>query len=135
MKMTRREVVKWTGLVPAVTATPMLARAADGAPAIDLMLVDDRFAPALANTDVTAPVARFSGDVTRLWTSQLDHAFRGTGFVLGGITGSDALFVLEVLATQHGRRVINRNVLAEADARGVSPVSWVIAPHHPSKLA
>ena len=29
----------------------------------------------------------------------------------------------------------SQQVLGEADARGVSPVSWVIAPHHPSKLA
>ncbi len=135
MKMTRRDVVKWAGVVPVAAASPALARAAAGAPAIDLMLLDDRFAPLLADADMAAPVARFAGDVTRLWTGQLDTAFRGKGFVLGGITGSDALFVLEVLANHHGRRVVSQQVLGEADARGVSPVSWVIAPHHPSKLA
>jgi hypothetical protein len=135
MKMTRRDMVKWAGVAPAIAASPALARAAEGAPAIDLMLLDERFALTVADADITAPVARFSGDVTRLWTSQLDAAFRGTGFVLGGITGSDALFVLEVLANHHGRRVVSQRVLGAADARGVNPVSWVIAPHHPSKLA
>jgi len=132
MTMTRRDLVKWAGAVP-VLAIPTLAQAAKGAPAIDLMLLDERFAAHLPAA--TTPMARFAGDVTNLWTNRLDAAFRQRGFVLGGITGSDALFVLEVLANHHGRRVVSRRTLAEADARGVSPVSWVIAPHHPSVQA
>lgn len=130
--MTRRDVVKWAGVVPAL-GVPGMVHAAEGAPAIDLLLLDDRFAAHLPQDGV--PAARFAGDVTRLWTGQLDAAFRGKGFVLGGITGSDALFVLEVLANHHGRRVVSRQPLGPADARGVFPVRWVIAPHHPSTLA
>ena len=132
MMMTRRDVVKWAGVIPALSV-PGLARAEEGAPAIDLTLIDDRFAASLPAA--TGETARFSGDVTRLWTTRLDAAFRGHGFVLAGLTGSDALFVLEVLATQHGRRVIRREVLGAPDDRGVAPVSWVIAPHHPNVRA
>lgn len=130
--MTRRDVVKWAGVMPGL-AVPGVAKAAGGAPAIDLLLLDERFAAHLPQGDT--PAARFTGDVTRLWTGQLEAAFRGRGFVLGGITGSDALFVLEVLANHHGRRVTSRQPLGTADARGVFPVRWVIAPHHPSTLA
>ena len=44
------------------------------------------------------PILRFAGDVTAVWYDQLDQRWRQPGHVLGGITGSDALFVLEVLA-------------------------------------
>lgn len=130
----RRDVIKWGVVAPALAAAPTMARAT--APqGLDAMLLDERFAAQFPADQGGVPLLRFAGDVTRVWYDTLDRRWREPGHVLGGITGSDALFVLEVLATHHGRRVISRTALGPADARGVAPVSWVIAPYHPSVLA
>lgn len=130
----RREVLKWGVVAPALVAAPraVFAAAPQG---LDAMLLDERFARQFPVEQAGVPQMRFTGDVTRVWYDQLDRRWREPGHVLGGITGSDALFVLEVLATHHGRRVVSRTVLGPADARGVAPVSWIIAPHHPSVMA
>lgn len=130
----RRDVIKWGVVAPALVAAPQAVFAA--APqGLDAMLLDERFGAHIPQDHAGVPVLRFAGDVTSVWYDQLDRRWREPGHVLGGITGSDALFVLEVLATQHGRRVVSRSVLGPADARGVAPISWIIAPHHPSVLA
>ncbi|TIX50949.1 hypothetical protein [Alteraurantiacibacter aquimixticola] len=132
--ITRRDLIKWGMVAPALAAGSQAAFAA--APqGLDALLVDERFPFDDAPLHAGVPVMRFAGDVTRVWYEVLDARWRERGFVLGGITGSDALFVLETLATHQGRRVVTRTPLAEPDARGVAPVSWVIAPHHPSVAA
>ena len=65
---------------------------------LDRMLLDERFAAQFPADQAGVPQLRFAGDVTRVWYDTLDRRWREPGHVLGGITGSDALFVLEVLA-------------------------------------
>jgi hypothetical protein len=68
----------------------------------------------------------------------LDARWRRPGFVLGGVTRADVLFVLEVLAAQHGRRVVSRRLLPAIDAGPKSEtgaIAWLIAPVHPSVRA
>lgn len=70
------------------------------------------------------------GDVTALWYERLDLAWRNpqSGEV-AGVTGSDALFVLEHLAWDRQRRVLLRQTVQ--DAGGPVPlVRWLIAPRH-----
>ena len=132
--ISRRDVIKW-GAVGTAVATSTGAAFARGAEGLDAFLVDERFAADMPAGETAARVLRFKGDVTKVWFETLDPAWRGRGFVLGGITGSDTLFVLENLARQQGRRVVSQTVLGEKDARGVAPVSWIIAPVHPSVTA
>ncbi len=132
--ITRREAIKWGVVVPAIAASSQaaFARAPQG---LDAFLLDTRYVENLPAEHAAITAIRFAGDVTRPWFDTLDHAWRRRGYVLGGITGSDALFVLEVLAQQHGRRVVSQQQLGEKNERGVYPVSWVIAPVHPSVTA
>ncbi len=132
--ITRRDLIKWTAVAPAL-ATGSQAAFARAPQGLDALLLDERFSPEPAADYARIPVMRFAGDVTGVWYDHLDRRWRDPGYVLGGITGSDALFVLETLANHHGRRVVSRTALAEPNIDGVRPVSWVIAPHHPSVTA
>lgn len=129
--ITRRDLIKWGAVAPALAAGSQaaFARAPQG---LDALLLDERFSPEPAANHAGIPVMRFAGDVTKVWYDTIDAHWRQRGYVLGGITGSDALFVLETLANHHGRRVVSRTVLAQPNVDGVRPVSWIIAPHHPS---
>lgn len=131
---TRREVLKWSAVLPALGGGwhGAFAAAPDG---LDAMLVDTRFSGALSVADAPVPVLKFAGDVTRVWFDDLDMRWRQPGFVLGGITGSDALFVLETLAQHRGRRVVTRVALDLPLVNAVQAVRWIIAPHHPSVSA
>lgn len=135
----RREVLKWGTFAPALLTVPGMAT---GRPpqGVDALLLDNRFAPAELPEVTKARVLRFSGDVTRVWYDEIDQRWRRPGFVLAGITGSHTLFLLEMMAAQHGRRVIARSELdsiAPAAIRSgtIKPVSWIIAPAHPSVIA
>jgi hypothetical protein len=129
--MDRRELLKWGVAVPVAASVPAAAIAATPG-GVDALVLDSRLAGAeLAR--LSAPVTHtIDGDVTALWYHTLDALWRQPGFVLGGITGSDALFVLERLAVDRGRRVVSRKELRGPDAGGVPAISWVIAPVHPS---
>ena len=129
----RRTFLKWSTAAGAVLAPAVTARAASAMPpGVDALLVDTGYGPP---PHTAARVLTFAGDVTRVWFEELDPRWRRPGFVLAGITGSDTLFVLQNLARQHGRAIVYQSALGTADARGVTPVSWVIAPIHPSMLA
>ena len=130
-KINRRDAIKWGVLAPSLVSIPAVVRA-QMPQGLDAFVVDTRFG--MVPPDVSAAtVHTIDGDVTRLWFDTLDARWRQPGFVLGGITGADALFVLDVLARDRGRRVIARRELpARADAP--TPVSWVIAPVHSSVL-
>ena len=133
--MNRRDMLKWGALGTAVAGAPAaaLARAGEG---LDVLLLDTRFGHGPVDDMGAARVLTFAGDVTRIWYDHFDRAWRRPGFVVGGITGADALFVLETLAHQQGRKVVARNTLEAAPlVGGIAPVSWVIAPVHPSVLA
>lgn len=131
--ITRRDLIKHGALGAGLVGLPQMALAA--APkGLDAMLLDTRFVADLPAGFADVPVLRFAGDVTSVWVDQLDRRWRQPGHLLGGITGSDALFVLEVLAVQHGRRVVSRTPLGDARGDGITAVSWIIAPHHPSVI-
>lgn len=130
--ISRRDMLKWGAVAPAVAGMPAMVQAAIPQ-GMDALVLDRRFLPAEDQTaSFTAPVKWINGDVTKLWFEQLDLRWRQPGFVLGGVTGPDALWVLEVLARDRGRRVTARKVLPMAEGATVAPVSWIIAPYHPS---
>lgn len=128
---TRRTVLKWGAVLPAL-GTGWHGAFAAVPQGLDALLVDTRFPGAFDVADSPVPVLQFAGDVTRLWFDRLDVRWRQPGFVVGGITGSDALFVLETLAQHQGRRVISRVALDLPRVNGVQAMRWIIAPHHPS---
>ncbi|MFC4257356.1 hypothetical protein GRI97_17200 [Altererythrobacter xixiisoli] len=134
LDMDRRNLLKWSAIVPLAAAAPYTALAAVPQ-GVDALVIDRRHWPAGTPTPLAGLAApqlfTIDGDVTQLWYQTLDPIWRKPGFVLGGVTGSDALFVLEVLAGDRGRRVTQRRVLDPVVA-GLQPVSWIIAPHHPS---
>ena len=132
--LSRREILKWGVVVPAL-GTGWHGAFAAAPQGLDAMLVDTRFPGALDVAEVPVPVLRFAGDVTDLWYDELDARWRRKGFVLGGITGADALFVLETLANHQGRRVVSRMALDLPRVNDVQAVRWIIAPHHPSVSA
>lgn len=158
--ITRRELVQIASLVS--LAAPLLARpspalaggwaqgGADRAAfhVADALVLDQRH-PADPGADFDRPpldrppldrppfdgpeIWRIDGDVTGLYYHRLDRIWRQPGFVLAGITGADALFVLGTLAGGYGRRVVSRRDLGErGQGGGGAPVAWIIAPVHPS---
>lgn len=129
----RRELLKWGALTPAFAAVPT-GCFAQSAQRLDALLLDSRHVGPDLQGPGSARLYRFDGDVTAFWYNVLDRVWRRPGFVLGGITGRDALFVLETLAGDRGRRVVSRKLLpARGDGEG--PIGWVIAPVHPSVRA
>lgn len=131
----RRELLKWGVVAPVLAGAPQAAMAAMPQ-GVDALVVDSRLGEAaLPETTASGPSAPrtyvIDGDVTALWYHTLDGIWRRPGFVLAGITGTDALFVLERLAVDRGRRVVSRRELP-APGAPVAAVSWVIAPVHPS---
>lgn len=114
-------------------AAPTLGVAAESAAGIDALLLDRRFALPDALASGSVPVLTIDGDVTGVWLRELDPRWREPGFVLEGVTGADALFVLERLCWDRGRRVTVREDISTAD--GVQLVHWLIEPVHPSVRA
>jgi hypothetical protein len=130
--ISRREVMKWGAVAPVLLggAHAAFAKAPRG---LDALVLDRRFAPDSDGAALRAPrLYRIDGDVTALWYDVLDPVWRKPGFVLGGITGRDVLFVLEILAADRGRRVVSRKVMPARENQSEAPISWVIAPVHRS---
>ncbi|MBO9581732.1 MAG: hypothetical protein J7498_12645 [Sphingobium sp.] len=143
--MDRRDLLKIGVATPVALGFPAVLRAATAG--ISLWVRDDRFDAAQPAAALSRSATLIDGDVTPLWTGMLDDAWRKRGFVVAGVTGSDALFVLEQLAWSRGRRVIERSEIAPAkdmiERSEVRPASdgrpalvrWIIAPVHPSVTA
>lgn len=131
----RRELLKWGVVAPVLAGAPHAAMAAMPR-GVDALVVDSRLGEAARLSGPSAPRTYvIDGDVTALWYHTLDGIWRRPGFVLAGITGTDALFVLERLAVDRGRRVISRKELpapGAAPGAAIPAASWVIAPVHPS---
>lgn len=127
----RRELLKWGVVAPVLAGAPQLAMAAMPQ-GVDALVVDSRLGEAARLSGPSVPRTYvIDGDVTALWYHTLDGIWRRKGFVLAGITGTDALFVLERLAVDRGRRVVSRKELP-APGAVIAAASWVIAPVHPS---
>lgn len=117
----RRAVLRGGALGLGLSAAPVRAALpADGA--VDVWLIDSR----LGVIPPAGPTLAFDGDITPLWFTRIDPRWRQRGFVLGGITRANTLFVLEQLARTRGRSVVARRNLA------AGAVQWIIAPTHPS---
>ncbi len=103
---------------------------------LDAFIADGRYVESLAMAtsfnehDIT--VHRIEGDVTPLWVGHLSQQWRIGPRVMAGMTGRDALFVLETLAWDHGMRVTHRETLipsaAQTDGGNVPLLSWIMAP-------
>jgi hypothetical protein len=127
----RRNVLKWGVVAPVLVGAPYAAVAV-GPEGLDGFVLDRRFLRERPAGLHARALYSIDGDVTALWYETLDPLWRKPGFVLGGITGRDALFVLETLAPDRGRRVVSRKDLSPGNGEREGPVSWVIAPVHPS---
>ena len=129
----RRDWLKIGATTSLALGIPAALRA--GAPSLDLWVRDVRFAmPGEAATRAGA-TRQIDGDVTALWTGTLDSAWNKRGFVVAGMTGSDALFVLEQLAWSRGRRVVEKRQIAAVTADQPALFYWRIEPVHPSMTA
>jgi hypothetical protein len=120
----RRGVLALGAAALAVRPTAGLAA---GMPTAIGQVIDTRF----PLTQALAPVAGgwrhpIDGDVTRLWVDRLDAAWRAPGGAVEGMTGEDALFVLEHLAWDRRRRVVRRQPTGQS-WQGVRLVRWTIA--------
>jgi len=124
----RRDLLKWSAVAPVLLggSAASFRKLPEG---VDALVLDTRH----VRRGLAGPMVHaFDGDVTQLWFETLDPLWRRPGFVLGGITGADALFVLKRLAWDRGRRVVSRSQLPARHGSGTGPLSWVIAPVHPS---
>lgn len=132
--ITRRDLVKWGIVAPVLAGVPAMAsgQVPEG---LDALVIDRRLVAAGGGGFGAPVVHTIDGDVTALWYEVLDPVWRRPGFVLGGVTGRDALFVLETLAPDRGRRVVSRRPLPPPAGRDAGPIAWIIAPVHPSVRA
>lgn len=125
----RRTILKLGMMLPAALGLPAGARAE--ASDFDALVVDHRFSLLEPMPDATQ-LFTVAGDVTTLWYETLDPHWRQPGFVVAGYTGTDILFVLEHLAWDRGRRVVERRMIENGGDGRPPLVYWVIAPVHPS---
>jgi hypothetical protein len=127
--MTSRRQVLQIGLTGA--ALLPFARYADAWPAAAdaafyLVIFDARFPKSrqLAGTiaGAFAPLAAIRGDVTALWYHDLYFAWQRDAAPVAGVTSTESLFCLELLARDAGMRVTHRQVVDN------DLVSWAIGP-------
>jgi len=84
------------------------------------------------------PVAEITGDMTDLWIQQYSRQWKQKPMSLAGVTGKDALFVLETLAPDYGMRVIYKTEIPREEnlsaapsvvgAESIALFSWIIVP-------
>ena len=126
----RRDVIQL--LSAALAATPAIAVAATPAvsrrdTAVHRVLVDLRFPESRAFAEPFAQrgvkVAAFKGDLTEVWLHDLGPLWKAGPAAITGVTGPDALFVLEHLARGAGLKVLTRSTAGPKSAA----VAWLIA--------
>ncbi len=131
--ISRRDLLKWSAAAAAAAPVAANATVLDRLPTgADAVLIDTRVVRPPVGGAVAPRIYTFDGDLTRIWYETLDPVWRKRGFVLAGVTGDDALFVLERLAWDRGRRVVARRELALRGPEGREASSWLIVPVHPS---
>ena len=104
-------------------------------PVLENFVYDKRFAEAIAAARVVGGqgivLREIEGDLTELWSEHYSAAWRRQPMTLAGVTASDALFVLETLAGDHGMRVVQKTVHLSKprnSAKAEQLYSWIIAP-------
>jgi len=103
---------------------------------LESFVSDLRFGESIATaTSLKAqgvPIAEISGDLTDLWIQQYSKQWKKKPMSLAGVTGKDALFVLETLAPDYGMRLIYRTEIHQEQAsstqEGLELISWIIVP-------
>lgn len=104
-------------------------------PVLENFVYDRRFPEAIAAAQQVAGqgivLREIEGDLTDLWYEFYSEQWRKQPMTLAGVTASDALFVLETLAYDHGMRVIKRAAHQRQPQHSTDNTelySWVIAP-------
>ena len=134
--MTNRRQFIQSGLaVSALSFTELLSMQAAQAdqlqnlPALEHFVCDTRFTAsrnaALEMRARNVPITEIQGDLTALWYGQYSQQWTKKPMILAGVTASDALFVLETLAADHGMRVLKRS---EHQVESDTLIAWVIGP-------
>lgn len=108
-----------------------LASASESAPSPALAIVDSRFAHANAYAQAAAShgleTLLFSGDLTRLWSEDLDLRWRAYPQVTSGMTTAGALHCLRFLAAGY-RMHVHEQVTVVKQPLQDPLVAWVLAP-------
>jgi hypothetical protein len=126
----RRSVVQGLAALAGLAGALEAVRAQAAAPQpLYRIIVDDRFPHSARLADAAfgqgrAPLARIHGDVTDLWFHDLALRWKQGPAPIAGITGPDALFVLERLGWDAGLRVSARAL----PVRGSPAVAWLMTP-------
>lgn len=115
--MNRREILQ-AGLAGSTLSLTGLAAAADGAAAsaaplrLECFVSDARYAESLTAARYAQrhglAVHATSGDMTDLWYNRLSRLWKREPVAVAGVTGEDALFVVERLGWDHGLRAVYR---------------------------
>jgi hypothetical protein len=109
----------------------------DGQPfTLESFVSDLRFEESVATASSLkaqgVPIAEIRGDLTDLWIQQYSRQWKRKPMSLAGITGKDALFVLETLAPDYGMRVIYRTEIQQQKSSSaqvaLALISWIIVP-------
>lgn len=108
---TRRTILQSAAVL---SASPLAAKTvfADGAEpaALDALVIDTRYREArefgLRAGEWGAPVREIEGDITNLWSNELDARWKSAPAAVAGLTERPALFLLERLAWDRGLRVV-----------------------------
>ena len=103
---------------------------------LESFVSDLRFMESVSTAQTLAsqgvPIMEVSGDLTDLWINQYSRQWKQKPMSLAGVTGSDALFVLETLAPDYGMRVVHKSPVPEAKAlpghADEALISWIIVP-------
>jgi hypothetical protein len=84
---------------------------------LESFVADLRYAESVATAQTFknqgVPVAEIIGDMTELWIQQYSRQWKQKPMSLAGVTGKDALFVLETLAMDYGMRVIFKSEIPQ----------------------
>ena len=141
--MTNRRQFMQSGLAFSVlpltelSAMKMAVAAPEGAYlTLESFVADKRYMESIATASKISsegvPVVEITGDMTELWIGQYSKQWKQAPMTLAGVTGSDALFVLETLAPDYGMRVIHKRALDTPGSQSVEGnpqvFSWIIAP-------
>lgn len=103
---------------------------------LESFVSDLRFRESISTAETLAsqgvPIMEVSGDMTDLWINQYSKQWKQKPMSLAGVTGRDALFVLETLAPDYGMRVVHKSPVPDAKALAghaeESLFSWIIVP-------
>ena len=109
----RRAFIQAGVALSAAVSSPSIAAAAPTARErlpLYRVVFDARFAASRAFGEAAraqgARTAAIVGDVTRLWQGELDPQWRATPAAIAGLTTNRSFYMLEVVARDHGMRVI-----------------------------